>query len=91
MIDLIDVFSNALRPCCVRRSVADSEGKKSDEGTVMQRSEPKPNWMALADPPEAHTLRPATTKRASDILANWKISFCDRSQKLRVVNGWTTY
>jgi hypothetical protein len=42
---------------------------------MMQPLEPKDNWMALADPPEAQTSTPAATERAPDILANWKVLF----------------
>jgi hypothetical protein len=70
---VIHIISNAGRPTSVTRSVADSEGKKTDDGTMTQPPEPKPNPMAVADPPEAQTSTPATTKRASDILVNWRI------------------
>jgi hypothetical protein len=73
--DVIRVFSNAQRPTWVARSVADSEGKKTDEGTMMPPPEPKRNPMAVADPPEAETSTAATTKRESDILVNWRIPF----------------
>jgi hypothetical protein len=53
--NVIRIFANARRPTSVTRSVADSEGKKTDEGTMIQPPESKPNPMAVADPPEAQT------------------------------------
>jgi hypothetical protein len=73
--DVIRMFANAPPPSWVTHSVADSEGKRRDEGTMIQPPEPKPNRVIVADPPEAQTSTPATTKLASDILVNWKISF----------------
>jgi hypothetical protein len=59
----------------VTPSAAASEGKNTDEGTMMWRLELRRNPMAAADPPKAQTSTRATTKRASDILTNCKISF----------------
>jgi hypothetical protein len=49
------------------------QGKKSDEGTMMLPPTPKFNPAAVADSPQAQTLTPATTKKASDILINCKM------------------
>jgi hypothetical protein len=73
--DLIHVFANAQWPSWVTPNVAASRGKRTTEGRMMWRPELKPNPMAVADPPEAQTSTPATTKRASDILTNCAILF----------------
>jgi hypothetical protein len=43
-------------------SVAVSEGKKAEEGTMVSPPEPEFNLVAVTDPPEAQTPTPATTK-----------------------------
>jgi hypothetical protein len=62
MTDVILACSKALCPTWVTRSAAASEGKKTDEGTMMWPPEAKSNPLVVADPPEAQTLTPATTK-----------------------------
>jgi hypothetical protein len=54
-------------------SVVASEGKKTDERTMIWPLEAELDLMTVADPPEAQTLTRATTKLASDILKNCKI------------------
>jgi hypothetical protein len=44
-------------------SAATSDEKKTEEGTVMSPPEPESNPAAVADPPKAQTLTPATTER----------------------------
>jgi hypothetical protein len=68
--DVVRVFSNA---SWVTRRVADSEGKKADEGTMMLRPAPQSNPATAAEPLQTRTLTPATTKEASDILMNGKV------------------
>jgi hypothetical protein len=85
---MIGALSNAQPPIRVRLSVADSRGKKTDEGTVMSSSAPKSNRAAVAESPETRTrtpATPATPKEASDITSKCtcKISFCGSTQKLR--------
>jgi hypothetical protein len=72
--EVIGIFENP-PSSWVTPSVAASEGKKTDEGTMMWPREPEPNAVAVVDPSEAQTLMHATTKEASDILTNCKISF----------------
>jgi hypothetical protein len=59
----------------VTPNVAASEGKKTDEGTIMRPPERKPNPMTVADPLGARTWTPATTKQASDIVTTAKSGF----------------
>jgi hypothetical protein len=54
-------------------SVAASEGKKTDEGTIMSLPGPESNMVAVADPPEAETLTPATTEGPLYILTKLSI------------------
>jgi hypothetical protein len=75
MMSVISVPRNARGPIWVTVSVADSDGKKTDEGTMMWRPEPSSNSVAFADPPEVQTLTPATTEEASDILINCKMYY----------------
>jgi hypothetical protein len=70
MTDVIRACSKTPRPTRVTRSAAGSEGKKTDEGTMMWPAEAKPNSLIVADPLEAPTLTPATTKQALHILAS---------------------
>jgi hypothetical protein len=49
VIDKTGALSDAQLPIRVTLSVAGSEGKKTDEGTMIQPPEPKPNPMAVAD------------------------------------------
>jgi hypothetical protein len=53
--------SKAPRPTWVTRSGTVSEGKKTDEETMMWPPEAKLNLLVFADPPGAQTLTPATT------------------------------
>jgi hypothetical protein len=85
--DLTRVFSNARWPSWVTLSVAGSEGKKTDDGTMMWPPETKRNPMAVAAPPEAEASTPAATERASDILTDCKTLFRDCTQNLRAVSG----
>jgi hypothetical protein len=64
---------NAERPIRVTFSATASEGKKTDEGTMISPSEPQYNSVVVADPPEAQTATPAATEQTSDILTNSKI------------------
>jgi hypothetical protein len=41
---------------------------------------------AAADPPETQSLKPATTKEASDVLINLQVEFGEGSEHLRVTN-----
>jgi hypothetical protein len=72
---VIAVYTNALWPIWVTFSVAASEGKKTEEGTMMLTHELLRNLATVADPPEAKALKPETTERASDILTNCKAAF----------------
>jgi hypothetical protein len=62
MTDVIRTCSKAPRPTWVTRSAAASEGKKTDEGTMMWPPEAKSNPSVVADPPQAQILTPAATK-----------------------------
>jgi hypothetical protein len=75
VIDLIGAFPNAELPIRVTDSVLASEGKKTDEGTMMFSSQHKSNPATVAESPETRTLTPATTKEASDILINCRKKF----------------
>jgi hypothetical protein len=75
MADMIRMFANPGGPIRMTSGVATSEEKKTEEGTVMSLPEPEYNPVAVADPPEAQTLTPATTERVSDILTNCRIYF----------------
>jgi hypothetical protein len=68
------VFLNAEGPSWVKLSVAASEGKKTDEGTIIPLPELPLNRTAVADPLELQTSTSAKTTRAFDILTNCKIS-----------------
>jgi hypothetical protein len=59
----------------VTASVAANHGKNIDEGTTTPVSISKSDRVAVADPREAQTLRPATTKEASDILIDCRNQF----------------
>jgi hypothetical protein len=61
-------------------SAAVSEGKETDEGTMMWPPEAKPNRSAVADPPEAQTLTPAMTKQALHILTRHP-AVCIRTER----------
>jgi hypothetical protein len=50
---VICVFSNAPRPTWLTPTVAASEGKRTDEGTIIPLPELKTNPAAVADPLEA--------------------------------------
>jgi hypothetical protein len=67
MTDVIRACSKAPRSTWVTRSAAASQGKKTDEATMMWPPEAIPNPLVVADPPEAQTLTPATTKQALHI------------------------
>jgi hypothetical protein len=83
----------------VTLSVAASQGKKIDEGTMMSQlelefkleseSEFKP--VTVADPFDAQTLNPDVTRQRPNILTNWTIQFCDIPQKSKLLNESTTY
>jgi hypothetical protein len=79
--DVIGVFSNAQRWSCATRSVAASEGKKTEKGTMTSLPEPEANLVTVADPPEAKTSTPATTKQSSDIGPTAK-SRCEIGHKI---------
>jgi hypothetical protein len=72
---LIAAPRNARGPIWVTSSVAASEGKKTEEGTIISTNEPKSlsNSVAIVNPPDAQILTPPTTEEASDILTNCKI------------------
>jgi hypothetical protein len=70
---MIRVLSDPRRPIWVISSVADSEGKKTEEGMTMSTLEPHSNSVAAADSAEAQTLTSATTEEASDIVTNFKV------------------
>jgi hypothetical protein len=72
---LIEAPLNLKRSIRVMFSVADSEGKKTEEGTMMSSFEPQSesNLVAVADPPAAQTLTPETIEQTSDILTNGRI------------------
>jgi hypothetical protein len=72
---MIDAFSNTRPPSRVTASVTASEGKKTDEGTMMLPSTAEYNPATVAESPETQTLTPATTKEASDILINCRNRF----------------
>jgi hypothetical protein len=55
---VIRVLSNARGPIWVTSSVAASEGKKTEEGTMISTPEAPSNLVAVADPAEAQTLTP---------------------------------
>jgi hypothetical protein len=59
----------------VTASVPASQGEKTDEGTMMLKSTPESNPVAVAELPETQTLTPATTKEATDILINCRNRF----------------
>jgi hypothetical protein len=67
---MIRVLSNARGPIWVTSSVADGDGKKTEEGLTMSTLEPHSNLVAVANPPEAQNLMSATTQEASDIVTN---------------------
>jgi hypothetical protein len=69
------MLANAGGPIRMTSSVATSEEKKTDEGTVMSPSEAELNPATVADPPEAQTPTPAMTERISAILTNCKIYY----------------
>jgi hypothetical protein len=48
-------------------SVATSEGKKTDEGTMMARNEWEHNSVAVSGSAETQSLMPATRRDASDM------------------------
>jgi hypothetical protein len=56
-------------------SVADSDGTKTEEGTMMSHLEGSANPAAVADPCETRNSTPATTKEGSDILINCRNCF----------------
>jgi hypothetical protein len=68
--DVIHVSLNMPRPSLVTSNVAASEGKNSDEGTMIWpfEHESESNPVAAADPPETQSLTPAMTKGAPDLL-----------------------
>jgi protoporphyrinogen oxidase len=70
---MIRVLSNARGPIWVTSSVADSDGKKTEEGMTMSTLETHSNLVATANPPEAQNLMSATTQEASDIVTNCTI------------------
>jgi hypothetical protein len=72
-IDVISAVLNAQDPIWVTYSGAASEGKKTDEGTIMSTPESLSKPVAVANPPEAQTPAPARIEDASDILTNCKI------------------
>jgi hypothetical protein len=55
--------------------VAISEGKKTEEGTMMSISEPLSNPVAVTDPPDVQTPMPATIEDALDVLTNGRIQY----------------
>jgi hypothetical protein len=83
VIDLIGRVLDSQGSIRVTASVPASQGKKTDEGTMMLPSTPESNPAAVPESPETQIPTPATTKDASDILINWKIEFCGGTQKLR--------
>jgi hypothetical protein len=72
---MISAFSNTQPSICVTTSVPASQGKKTDEGTMMSTSTAKSNPATVAEWPETQILTPATTKEASDILINCRNKF----------------
>jgi hypothetical protein len=75
MITMIGALSNTRQPSRVMASVPASEGKKTDEGTMMLPSTAESNPATVAAPPKTQTLTPATTKEASDILIKCRNRF----------------
>jgi predicted aconitase len=69
--DVVCAFVAGRWPIRTTCSAAASEGKKTEEGTMM--SWPESNTVAVANPPEEQTMTPATTERASDIMTNRKL------------------
>jgi hypothetical protein len=57
----------------VTHPVVVSEGKRTEEGTMMWPREPRSNLKTIADPLDAQTSTSAATEEASDILTNCKI------------------
>jgi hypothetical protein len=57
----------------VTHHVVVSEGKRTDEGTMMWPRESGRDLKTVADPFDAQTSTSATTKEASDIVTNSKI------------------
>jgi hypothetical protein len=68
--DAIHLFANPPPLIRVTASAAASEGKKTDEGTVMCFPSPNPIWWQLLTRSTA-----ATTKQASDTVTNCRILF----------------
>jgi hypothetical protein len=60
-----ELLVNAPRPIPVTNSLAESDGKKTEEG--MMTSRPETNPVAIADSPEMQMLTLSTTRQASDI------------------------
>jgi hypothetical protein len=75
MTAVIAAPKNARESICVTFSVAASDGKKNEQGTMMLLPKHDSNPVAVADPPETQILTPtpATTEEAPLILTNCKI------------------
>jgi hypothetical protein len=90
---MIGRLANAQPPIRVTISVRASQGKKTDEGTIMLMAELKSNSLAVAEPPETHTLTPATAKEGAHpdewenqvLSRHTKIERFDLSSRLSVV------
>jgi hypothetical protein len=67
---MIGRLANTQLPIRVMISVRASQGKKTDEGTMMLLAEPKSNSLVIAEPPEMHILTLETTKEGAHILIN---------------------
>jgi hypothetical protein len=65
MTVLIQLLANASPPIPVTNIVAETDGKKTEEG--MMTSPPEVNPVAIADFPETEMLTPVTTRSVSDI------------------------
>jgi hypothetical protein len=72
-IDVISVVLNAREPIWVTYSGVASEGKKTDEGTIMSTPGSLSKPVAVANPPEAQSPTPARIEDASDTLTDRKI------------------
>jgi hypothetical protein len=72
---VIAVSTDPQWPIWVTSSVAASEGKRTEEGTITSTPELASKLATVADPPEAEASTPETTEHSSDIRTNCKISF----------------
>jgi hypothetical protein len=62
MIDVTHIFFNARGPSRVTSRVAVNDRKMAEERTMISRPEPKSNPVAIVDPLEAPSEKPAMTK-----------------------------